>query len=70
MTNNRIIMTIFDEHFEKHESVSLFLQNEPRKFRIAKRISIPHRRAFNARLRRGAIAYLFARFSQEMFARV
>ena len=63
MTNIRIIMSIFDRHIEKHESVSLFLQCEPRKFRIAKRISILLRRAFNARLRRGAIAYLFARFS-------
>lgn len=36
MTNIRIIMSIFDEHIEKHESVSLFLQNEPRKFKCTK----------------------------------
>ena len=36
MTNIRIIIPIFDGHIEKHESVSLFLQNEPRKFKCTK----------------------------------
>ena len=36
MTNIRIIISIFDGHIEKHESVSLFLQNEPRKFKCTK----------------------------------
>ena len=35
-TNIQIILTIFDEHIEKHESVSLFLLNEPRKFKCTK----------------------------------
>ena len=36
MTNIRIIMSIFVRHIEKHESVSLFLQNEPRTFKCTK----------------------------------
>ena len=36
MTDIRIIIFIFEGHIEKHESVSLFLQNEARKFKCTK----------------------------------
>ena len=32
----RVKLSIFGRHIEKHESVSLFLQNEPRKFKCTK----------------------------------
>ena len=36
MTSIRIIILTFEGNIEKHESVSLFLQNEPRKFKCTK----------------------------------